>query len=67
MLDSTTSELHNEKKSRQKVIYGVDNRQDFYQLDDQSESKIKEQCNSIVSLFNNDDSHTRPNRWRRTI
>jgi V8-like Glu-specific endopeptidase len=51
----TTSELHDAKKSRQKVIYGVDNRQDYYQLDDQSESKIKKQCDSVVSLFNNDD------------
>jgi hypothetical protein len=51
----TTSELHEKKKSRQKVIYGVDNRQDYYQLEDQSESKIKEQCDSVVSLFNNDD------------
>lgn len=53
--DFTTAELHQEKKSRQKVIYGVDNRKDYYQIDDQSESKIKQQCNSVVSLFNNDD------------
>lgn len=51
----TTAELHDAKKSRQKVIYGVDNRQDYYQLNDQSESNIKEQCDSVVSLFNNDD------------
>ncbi len=51
----TSSELHEEKKSRQKVIYGVDNRKDYYQIDDQAEAKIKQQCDSIVSLFKNDD------------
>jgi hypothetical protein len=51
----TTAELHEEKKSRQKVIYGVDNRKDYYQIDDQAEAKIKQQCDSIVSLFKNDD------------
>ncbi len=56
--DFSAADLHEEKKSRQKVIYGVDNRKDYYQIAEQmseSELKIKEQCDSVVSLFNNDD------------
>ena len=30
----SSAELHDEKKTRQKVIYGVDNRKDYYDLDE---------------------------------
>jgi hypothetical protein len=47
----STDELHKEKKSRQKVIYGMDNRKDYYELDENQ----KKECEGVASLFFNDD------------
>src|SRR5687768_9028988 len=47
----STKEIHDAKKSKQKVVYGVDNRQEWYQLSQQK----KDECDGVVSLFFNDD------------
>jgi hypothetical protein len=47
----STKALINTLKSKQELIYGVDDRQDYYQLD----NKKKEECDSIVSLWNSSD------------
>jgi V8-like Glu-specific endopeptidase len=47
----STKKIHDVKKSKQKVVYGVDNRQDYYQLSQQQ----KDECDGVVSLFFNDD------------
>jgi hypothetical protein len=47
----STKALINVLKSKRELIYGVDDRQDYYQLD----SKKKEECDSVVSLWNSSD------------
>src|SRR5919112_2999537 len=47
----STKALITTLKSKRKLIYGVDDRQDYYQLD----NKKKEECDSIVSLWNSSD------------
>src|SRR5512145_1601394 len=43
----STIQVHDAFRSAQKLVYGVDNRKDFYQLNAQQ----KKECDSVVSLW----------------
>lgn len=46
-----TKQVHEAFRSTQKLVYGVDDRKDFYQLNSQQ----KKECDSVVSLWNASD------------
>lgn len=47
----STKQVHDAFRSAQKLVYGLDDRKDYYELDDQQ----KKECDSVVSLWESSD------------